>query len=333
MNLSYSEESDNEDFPICSRFEIHIPDSSFIIKNKSHDFEEPFNLEKNDYEKSYNLSHNSIGPFSSTQKATKEFSHQDYKKNLIINKNTNIINNKNNLDIFSSSKNIIPSTFGEDTKNEENKDKKNKKKKNKCGRKRTRNGDNICEHNKFSDDNIRRKCKHLTLKSLLDFLNEKIKFVYNGKIGKGIFKKKLRILNQSQTSNANIEFNKNFLNKKLKEIFSENITGRLTSIPSEHNKLIINNLINEEDIQKRNYFKELFELDFIQCLKHFRGEKNIELLKGLKCFNEYKEEIIDKYKDEGNDYFNNLNYYINNYERIINQKRSRQSRIKDKKDN
>ena len=107
----------------------------------------------------------------------------------------------------------------------------------------------------------------------------------------------------------------------------------MTSIPSEHNKLIINNLINEEDIQKRNYFKELFELDFIQCLKHFRGEKNIELLKGLKCFNEYKEEIIDKYKDEGNDYFNNLNYYINNYERIINQKRSRQSRIKDKKDN
>ena len=37
------------------------------------------------------------------------------------------------------------------------------KPKKKCGRKRN-NNENKTEHNKFSDDNIRRKCKHLDLK-------------------------------------------------------------------------------------------------------------------------------------------------------------------------
>ena len=30
------------------------------------------------------------------------------------------------------------------------------------------------KHNKYSDDNLRRKCKHLILKSMLDFINRKI---------------------------------------------------------------------------------------------------------------------------------------------------------------
>ena len=30
-------------------------------------------------------------------------------------------------------------------------------------------------HNKFSDDNIRRKCKHLILQSVMEYINEKIK--------------------------------------------------------------------------------------------------------------------------------------------------------------
>ena len=201
-----------------------------------------------------------------------------------------------------------------------NKDEKIKKK---CGRKTMKENKNKYEHNKYSDDNIRRKCKHLVLKHLLEFLNYKIKNIYNGNIGNGIFKKELQILNQSQKSDATINFNRIFLTKTIGEIFSENISGRFTNYPIYHNKVLINKLMNENDEQKRIYFNNLFNLNFIQCLKHFRGEEKIDLLDGLKCFKDIKNDIIDKYEKDGDEYYNTLNYYLNNYERIINNKKSR----------
>ena len=182
---------------------------------------------------------------------------------------------------------------------------------------------NKYEHNKYSDDNIRRKCKHLVLKHLLEFLNYKIRNIYNGNIGNGIFKKELQILNQSQKSDATINFNRIFLTKTIGEIFSENISGRFTNYPIYHNKVLINKLMNENDEQKRIYFNNLFNLNFIQCLKHFRGEEKIDLLDGLKCFKDIKNDIIDKYEKDGDEYYNTLFYYLNNYERIINNKKSR----------
>ena len=201
-----------------------------------------------------------------------------------------------------------------------NKDEKIKKK---CGRKTMKENKNKYEHNKYSDDNIRRKCKHLVLKHLLEFLNYKIRNIYNGNIGNGIFKKELQILNQSQKSDATINFNRIFLTKTIGEIFSENISGRFTNYPIYHNKVLINKLMNENDEQKRIYFNNLFNLNFIQCLKHFRGEEKIDLLDGLQCFKDIKNDIIDKYEKDGDEYYNTLNYYLNNYERIINNKKSR----------
>ena len=69
----------------------------------------------------------------------------------------------------------------------------------KLGRKRK--SDNAKgEHNKFSDDNMRRKIKHVVLKSLMEFINNKIKEVFNGKIGYSILKKELLTLNKEQKS-------------------------------------------------------------------------------------------------------------------------------------
>ena len=69
------------------------------------------------------------------------------------------------------------------------KEKLGKKQKKKCGRKKLSNKE-IKEHNKFSDDNLRRKCKHLVLKNTLTFINEKIFIMNGGKIGDGILKKR-----------------------------------------------------------------------------------------------------------------------------------------------
>ena len=62
----------------------------------------------------------------------------------------------------------------------------------------------------------------------------------------------------------------------------------------------------------------MFNLSFLECLQHFRGSIEIEELKGMKGI----EIIKEKYKGE-DEYTNALNYYLMNYETIINSKRPR----------
>lgn len=200
--------------------------------------------------------------------------------------------------------------------------------KKKCGRKRKREGENKNEHNKFSDDNMRRKCKHIVIKNALQFINQKIFEIYNGKIGNGIYRKELQTLNQSQKSDATVNFNKIFITKKLGEILSENISGRFTNLPLNHNKRLIDNLLNENDENKRNYFNRLFNITFLDCLKHFRGDIVIDELIGLNTFDNEKKVILDKYIEDGADYVESLQYYLKNFEEIVNNKRSRKPRKK-----
>jgi len=67
---------------------------------------------------------------------------------------------------------------------------------------RTKTGNNELTHNRFSDDNLRRKCKHIVLQNTMDFINKKISEIY-GNIGQGIFIKKLLIINQRQKNKRN----------------------------------------------------------------------------------------------------------------------------------
>ena len=150
-------------------------------------------------------------------------------------------------------------------------------------------------HNKYSDDNIIKRCKHLVLKYTLEFINNKIKKVYNGNIENGPVKKELQIINNSQKSNSHAEFNKNFIKKKLGEIFSENISGKYKkNYPPNHNKLLIEELMNEKDENKQSFFNKLFNLNFIQCLDHFIGKKYIKELNGLQYFEQIKDDILNK---------------------------------------
>ena len=132
--------------------------------------------------------------------------------------------------------------------------------KKKCGRKRKnqKRDEKDENHNKFSDDNIINKCKHLVLKYTLEFLNNQIKIIYNGNIGKDSLKNELQIINNSQKTNAHVEFNKNFLKKKLCDIFSENISSKYRKyFKANHNKLLIMELMNEKDENKKKFFHSI----------------------------------------------------------------------------
>ena len=177
------------------------------------------------------------------------------------------------------------------------------------------------EHNKFSDDNLRRKCKHVVLSNIMEFLNEKIDYLYEGNIGNNIFKKKFLTLNKNQKADATVNYNQNFLNKTLGDIFSDEISAKFTNYRADHNKLLVKALINESDENKRVYFNNLFKLNFLQCLRHFRGSVNIKELEGVKRFNVFKETLNDE-----DEYIRILDYYINNFEDIIMRKKSRKSK-------
>ena len=203
--------------------------------------------------------------------------------------------------------------------------------KKKCGRKRKnqKRDEKDENHNKFSDDNIINKCKHLVLKYTLEFLNNQIKIIYNGNIGKGSLKKELQNINNSQKTNAHVEFSKNFLKKKLCDIFSENISSKYRKYyKANHNKLLIMELMNEKDENKKSFFIQLFNINFIQCLEHFIGKKYIKELNGLKCFKQIEDKILKKYKEDGKDYVKFLKFYLENFEKIINIKEPRKPRKK-----
>ena len=120
------------------------------------------------------------------------------------------------------------------------------------------------------------------------------------------------------------------MEKNLGEIFSDKVTGKLTNIPSDHNKDLIQKLINEEDIEKSIYFKKLFNLKLKDCFQHFCGKKVIDELEGMELFNEINEitsEYLEKYED-GKEYIQQLKYYLENYENIIKNKRARKERSK-----
>ena len=199
----------------------------------------------------------------------------------------------------------------------------NKKEAQKLLGRKTRNSNETGEHNKFSDDNLRRKVKHILIDELMKFINNKICTMYDNNIGHGIFVKKLLIMNQKQKCDATVLFNKAFLNKTLKDIFSDNISSRFTIFPPEHNKNLVENLMNEADEEKKNYFEKLFNLTFIQCLNHFRGTEIINELIGLKGI----ESIEENYADDEY-YLKSLLFYISNFEEITINKRNRKKRVK-----
>ena len=154
------------------------------------------------------------GKIPSEQKSTDNFN--NISKNEILANKDNLIKDSSSIDI---NINEILSFNKINLKTDDRKSEDNTY--NSLKRKRGRNGPGCTggEHNKFSDDNLRRKVKHLVLKNVFDFINEKIRSMYRV-INKGIFTKQLLTINQKQISDATILFNKKFLEKSIKDIFS-----------------------------------------------------------------------------------------------------------------
>lgn len=154
----------------------------------------------------------------------------------------------------------------------------------------------------------------MIINEVFHFINNKIYFEYNGNLGHGTDIKKLLLLNYQQIGNCKIEFNKAFKEKTLGEIFSVKLSKRINNYKEE----LIDNL------RKKDYFNDLFNLTFLDCLKYFRGEENTKFnnIKGLKKFNDLMND--NKFKEENDEkYINELREFILEFENRLSVKKSR----------
>ena len=173
-------------------------------------------------------------------------------------------------------------------------------------------------HNKYTSDNLIRKCKAVMIQILSNLINKKISSFYKNDLAFSQKRKRLMKMNQFQIVNSHIEFNKSFIYKTLKEIFSQNLSTRCTTYSKDHNKKLINELLSEEDETKKNFFEEIFSLTFLDCIEHLRGSKKFHCLKNLQKY----DDICEKLNGD-DDYKETFRCYIDNFEIILNKKRAR----------
>ena len=306
--------------PVCGRSDIYSP-----LKNDTNynSFDEENLINKNFNQNLNNISSNSYDPKFQCNSIEKNNSNSIYS---IDNFKLSIINAKDQTNINKNAKEeinnyykkfIVKKKLGRKTK--------------RCVDSTVGDGDaadsneNENVHDRFSDDNMRKKGKNIILKCLLEFINDKIKVEYNNNIGHGESEKSLKILSQKYKKKATVDSDRNFMNKKLGEIFSQDISDRFCKYSLDHNKLVIESLINEEDEMKRNYFIKLFNLTFRDCLMHLSGDNNFQELEGFKSLTDIKDYLLKK-NDVG--YVEYFIDYIKNFEKMIN-KRDKSIKIKE----
>ena len=182
-------------------------------------------------------------------------------------------------------------------------------------------------HSKYSLDNIILKIKTLIIKKLILFLNNKITEIYKSdefykllspkniiypleNIEK-MFKTKhiLFYLNGKFTTGMNTNDDKELLNQKIGVILSNEISKSVKAYDGDHNKFII------EIIQGNNEIKEILDLTFLDCVKHFSLQEKNENLIGFTDWNTYAEKIEE---ENGKEYKNCFYDVLLNFENLVN---------------
>ena len=161
------------------------------------------------------------------------------------------------------------------------------------------------EKEKTNKKRLRKKVKKILIRVMILYVNDFIKKVYGGKIGQGVISQKvIKKIDSSESQNITIAHNRKLVKKTLKEILSQNISQKYTSAPTNINEIINNNLLNEENEDKRKIFIDLFNKTFLDWVLMLSDPK--DELKEL-----YEEELWKKYDV---DEIDKINQMIKNFE-------------------
>ena len=183
------------------------------------------------------------------------------------------------------------------------------------------------EKNIYIPDSYLKQIRSMILDSLIDFINNKIKKFKNNKISAGICKMQFKPINKEKLYHSKVDYDKQFLDLKLNEILSWDLNKKYTNNLNDANSQLVQDLISDENGQ---YFIELFDMTFLECLDCIRGNENSNsfLFDGFPTI----EEIITNKKNKINKKdIQKYIYYINNYEISLMSKKSRLSKTIKKK--
>ena len=173
-------------------------------------------------------------------------------------------------------------------------------------------------HNKKTFDNLLRRIKHCLLKGLKVLINKKIKDVFQNDEKLSFLK--ILTLDQKQSNNSSVEFNRLFIHKSIKDIFSGKLTTKYKRKDLEkNNEESIKTLLSVKDIEKRNIFENIFKLEFIDVVNFIVGKRNdLVQLNELRLTEKFlKDMLIDE------EYSKIIFYTMENMEEILKNKKSR----------
>ena len=165
-----------------------------------------------------------------------------------------------------------------------------------------------------NSDNSLKKARIMLLNSIFRFVNKKIKEAFKNDIGKGIMTKQFIKLSKQNLSHSTVEFDKKYLNKPLKEIFTENVSEKYTNYLPNKNKELF------QGIKDLDYFKEIFELKFLDCINHITGKHYVSLLEGFETIEEIIKEENKKFDKKDIELYKDI---IGNYIDLTDDKISR----------
>ena len=170
-------------------------------------------------------------------------------------------------------------------------------------------------HNKYSHDNKLRKVKVIAFEAIFRTINLLLKNIDANK--------QLKRLNNEQTKELGVLYNRKLLLTKIKYIFSNDISSKYKDKP-DYNKKIIKSIYEE----KGKYAKviEILEKTLEECFQDFRDKDNENELKKI-----FKKIFDEKLKKETKEYKNDITDIINDFEKIYRGKKN--PRISRKKSN
>lgn len=198
-----------------------------------------------------------------------------------------------------------------------------------------RDEDNEIYHDKYSNDNLLKKIKRISIYSCFKFINEILKNIYNTFPKKKKFEHQLIKLKQGIIQDTKVETNKYILDNTMKWILSNKISSKCKKYDKYHNRILLEKSLlvcNEED---KNKLELLLNMKYIDYLDFYRGNKPEydKIFKGLVTFEQYckSDDFLNNHQDHEN-YKKELENYLNNYEKKLKDIKPRKpKKIKNKK--
>ena len=157
------------------------------------------------------------------------------------------------------------------------------------------------------EDKLVKNVRTFILKLLFKSINKKIQKEYNRH-------KKFLKIDSEKLSHSSVEYDKDFLNLRIKDILSSKISRKYNGFYKDNNIKLIEELTRPENKEKK--FEELFNLTFIEYLT---------IVRKLNNFNEVlKEELKESTEEE----FILFKECVDNYESIVGEKKSKKKNLK-----